>query len=157
MKATKFWKDVLDLLKDYAPTSFEEGTGIRLMKVIEEKYEELVTSFGKEFVKTIEGEIQTSKIKNSQELEDFILAISTTHYFKDIDIKDFLTNSTIIFNSLQVETKNVEEFVEEPITENIEVEEVIESVPEVEGMVVEENIEVEEVLTTLEEPIVEKN
>lgn len=123
MSVFKFWKDVLDLWKDYAPINLVEGTGIRLKVILIEKYEQLINSYGKELVETFEGELKTIEIKSIQELEDFILGLSEKHLFKDIDVKDFLNETTITIHFFQ-EAKNL-------------IEEVVGTVPEV----VEEKVE----------------
>lgn len=120
MSVFKFWKDLLDLWKDYAPVNLVEGTGVRLKSVLIEKYEQLINSYGKEFVSTIDGELKTIEIKSIQELEDFILGLSEKHLFKDIDVKDFLNEATIIIHFFQ-EAKTLIE----------KVEEVVDTVPEV--------------------------
>lgn len=126
MSVFKFWKDLLDLWKDYAPVNLVEGTGVRLKTILIEKYEQLINSYGKEFDSTIEGELKTIEIKSIQELEDFILGLSEKHLFKDIDVKDFLNEATITIHFFQ-EAKTLIE----------KVEEVVDTVPEV----VEEKVE----------------
>lgn len=130
MSVFKFWKDILDLWKDYAPINLSEGTGVRLKTVLVEKYEQLINSYGKELVETFEGELKTIEIKTIQELEDFILGLSEKHLFKDIDVKDFLNEATITIKFFQ-EAKTLIEKIEEVVETVTEI--VEEKIEHIEG------------------------